>query len=54
MSILLIYGFVGLLLLVLAGSLWLQPWNSNLHLLNADGLDTEEKFKLVSRWGAQS
>jgi len=53
MTFLLLIGFCTMVILVLVGCLKLQTWNSSAHLLNAEGLDSSERFKLLSRWGAQ-
>lgn len=53
MTFLFIIVFCTVVILTLAGCLKLQTWNSRAHLVNADWLDAAEKFKLISRWGAQ-
>lgn len=53
MTFLLLIGFCTIVILALVGCLKLQTWNSSAHLINAEGLNPSEKFKLLSRWGAQ-
>lgn len=44
--------FFALVVLALVGCLSLQTWNSQARMVNADWLDTAEKFKMIARWGA--
>ena len=53
MTILFILGFCIILGLALAGCLKLQVWDSGAHMINSDWMNDPEKFKLISRWGAQ-
>ena len=52
MTILFACGFILLFILVIAGSLKLQVWNSSVHMINVDWMDGAEKFKMIARWGA--
>ncbi len=38
--------------LMLLGLFSLERHESKRHIINADWLETEEKFHLISRWGA--
>ena len=49
MTFLFLIGFCTIVILALVGCLKLQTWNSSAHLLNAEGLDSSEKFKLLAR-----
>jgi len=53
MTILLTCVFCLLLILVLATSLNPQRQGSGGHMINASWLDSAERFRLITRWGAQ-
>lgn len=53
MTYLFAIGACLLFILVLSGYLRLKTWESQGRVVNADWLDNDEKFKLLTRWGAQ-
>ena len=53
MTILFTCGVTSVLILVLAGCCKMRIWDSRGRMINTAGLTEAEKFKLISRWGAQ-
>lgn len=53
MTYVLFIGFGIIFSLLIFGSISLKTWESEGRIINADWLDDDEKFHLVSRWGAQ-
>lgn len=53
MTILMIFSICIVFILALSGSLKRKARNSRGNIINAQWLDTTEKFKLITRWGAQ-
>lgn len=53
MTLMFATGFYILLILALVGFLKFKIWNSRVRMINASWLDESEKFKLITRWGAQ-
>ncbi len=44
-------GFISLLIIL--GAIRQKSWENDGRILNADWLDNDTKFHLISRWGAQ-
>lgn len=53
MTVLFVFGLCIVFILFLEGVLKLQPRNSRGHMINAGWLESSERFKLITRWGAQ-
>ncbi|MEA3545696.1 MAG: hypothetical protein U9R69_10840 [Thermodesulfobacteriota bacterium] len=53
MTYILFIGFGIVFSLLLFGFITLKTWESEGRIINADWLDADEKFHLISRWGAQ-
>lgn len=52
MTILFILGFCIILILALTGCLKLKNWSNRGRMIDANWLDSSERFKLITRWGA--
>jgi hypothetical protein len=37
--------------LVAVGAVYLQPWQSRRHMINAEWMDDSDRFELIARWG---
>ena len=53
MTYILFIGFGIIFSLLIFGFISLKTWESEGRIINANWLDDEEKFHLISRWGAQ-
>ena len=52
MTYILFIGFAIIFSLFIFGFISLKTWESEGRMINADWLDDDEKFRLISRWGA--
>ncbi len=52
MTYILLIGFGIIFSLLIFGFISLKTWESKGRIINADWLDDEEKFRIISRWGA--
>ena len=47
------YIFLATFGAIILGLIILGSWEGEGRMINADWLESEEKFRLISRWGAQ-
>ena len=47
------YFFLAIFGAIILGLIFLGTWEGKGRMINADWMKSEDKFRLISRWGAQ-
>ena len=54
MTILFLLSLSALAITVVISCLSMQNWQGGARMINADWMDSSEKFRLIARWGARN